>query len=267
MVPSPLESRTVNPSRPPRTFVVVPAYQAAATLGDTLERIPEAAWEHLERVLVVDDGSRDGTGDVARSLLSRFPRLEVRSQPANRGYGPTVRAGLEAARASSCEVAAVLHADGQYPPERILEFAGLCRDRGLALLQGSRHLSGGARAGGMPLYKIVAGRLLVALENRTFGLKLTDYHSGYLFHHRRALDRLPYHLLGESFDFDLQVIACAAAAGLPVGEEAIATRYADEVSHLRPIPYGLRVLRVVRRFHRGHFHRLLGTAVRADAGF
>lgn len=252
---------------PPRTFVVVPAYQAAATLRETLERIPAADWEHLERVLVVDDGSRDGTGDLARSLVPRFPRLEVLSRSPNQGYGPTVRAGLEAARDSSCEIAAVLHADGQYPPERLLEFAGLCRDRGLALLQGSRHLSGGARAGGMPLYKIAAGRLLVALENRTFGLALTDYHSGYLFHHRRALDLLPYDRLGDSFDFDLQAIACAAAAGLPIGEEAIATRYADEVSHLRPIPYGLRVLRVVLRFHRGHFHRLLEATVRADAGF
>lgn len=119
----------------------------------------------------------------------------------------------------------------------------------------------------MPLYKIVAGRILVALENRTFGLDLTDYHSGFLFHHRRALDRLPYRALGDSFDFDLQAIACAAAAGLPVGEEAIATRYADEISHLRPIPYGLRVLRVLRLYRAGHFHRLLSVPHLKARGF
>lgn len=254
----------MKPDLPPRTFVVIPAYQAAATLRDTIGRLPSAAWDHLERVLVVDDGSRDGTGDLARSLAQHQPRIEVVTHPTNLGYGPTVRRGLQEAMASCCEVAAVLHADGQYPPERILEFASLCRDRGLSLLQGSRHLSGGARRGGMPLYKILAGRMLVALENRTFGLDLTDYHSGFLFHHRRALDRLPYDALGDSFDFDLQAIACAAAAGLSIGEEAIATRYADEISHLRPIPYGLRVLRVLHLYRTGHFHRLL-SEVRRDA--
>jgi len=239
-----------------KLFVVVPAYQAEATLEETLERIPGSTWPSIERLLIVDDGSRDGTRRVATRLAAREPRIEVVHHDANRGYGPTVRRGLEAARASSCDVAVVLHADGQYPPERLLECAEVCLSGGLALLQGSRHRDGTARAGGMPLYKIVAGRLLVALENRVFGLALTDYHSGFLFHSRRALDAIPYAELGSSFDFDLQVIACAAAAGLPVGETGIATRYAGEVSHLRPIPYGLRVLEVLRRYRQGRFHRL-----------
>jgi len=252
MVPSPLGGAIVNP----RVFVVVPAYQAALTLRETIGRIPESTWPHLDRLLIVNDGSRDGTGDVAMDLARVHPVIEVRHHETNLGYGPTVRDGLEEARRSSCDVAVVLHADGQYPSERVLEFARACGDRKLALLQGSRHRDGGARRGGMPLYKIFAGRLLVALENRVFGLSLSDYHSGYLVHHRIALERIPYAALGTSFDFDLQVIACAASLGLPIGEEAIATRYADEVSHLRPVSYGLRVLRVLRQYRQGHFHRL-----------
>lgn len=253
---SSLEPAAVN------LFVVMPAYQAESTLAATVARIPEGAWSAIERLLIVDDGSTDGTKAIAQELARANPRIEVRSNGVNRGYGPTVGSGLEAAKASSCDVAGVLHADGQYPPERLLEFASLCRDRGLALLQGSRHKSGSARQGGMPLYKILAGRSLVALENRVFGLALTDYHSGFLFHDRRALEAIPYSRLGASFDFDLQAIACAVALGLPVGEEAIATRYAGEISHLRPIPYGLRVLKVLRDFRRGHFHRLCGVAGR-----
>ena len=237
-------------------FVVMPAYQAESTLATTVARVPEGAWPGIERLLIIDDGSTDSTMAVALDLAHANPRIEVRSNGINLGYGPTVGSGLESARASPCDVAGVLHADGQYPPERIMEFASLCRDRGLSLLQGSRHKSGSARQGGMPLYKIAAGRILVALENRVFGLALTDYHSGYLFHDRRALQSIPYARLGSSFDFDLQAIACAVALGLPVGEQAIATRYAGEVSHLRPIPYGLRVLKVLRDFRRGHFHRL-----------
>jgi hypothetical protein len=130
------------------------------------------------------------------------------------------------------------------------------RERSLDLLQGSRHLSGGAKQGGMPLYKILAGKALVRLENATFSQDLTDMHSGFLFYSRRALDRIPFDKLGTSFDFDLQVLACASALGLAVGEEAIPTRYAGEVSHLNPVAYGLRVLSVLWNYRIGRFHRL-----------
>lgn len=238
--------------------VVVPAYQAGSTLRDTLERIPPETWEAIGHLIVIDDGSTDDTLRIARKLAEENPKIRPLPNGRNLGYGPTVRRGLIEARSMGCEVAAILHADGQYPPERLLEFAAILGRRKLALLQGSRHLSGGARRGGMPIYKILAGKILVALENRVFALRLTDYHSGFLFHHRTALERIPYESLSDSFDFDLEVIACARAAGLPVGEEAIETRYADEVSHLRPIPYGMRVLGVLRRYGGGHYHRLVG---------
>ena len=238
-----------------RIFVVVPAYQAEATLEDTLERIPAEAWSAVETVLVLDDGSRDGTSAATERLRARHPQVHGVRSERNRGYGPTVRDGLAQARASSCDVAVVLHADGQYAPELLLPLAARLRGRRLALLQGSRH-RGGALAGGMPFLKFLGGKGLCALERRVLGLPLTDFHSGYILHGRDALDRIPYERLGNSFDFDLQVIACAAALGLAVGEEPIPTRYAGEVSHLRPIPYVLRVLSVLNRYRAGEFHRL-----------
>jgi hypothetical protein len=105
----------------------------------------------------------------------------------------------------------------------------------------------------MPLYKYVANAVLNRLENFTFGLSMTDYHSGYLVYGRRVLHGVSFARLSDSFDFDLEVIASARAAGLAVAEAAIPTHYGDEVSHLRPIPYGLRVLRVLWRFQQGHY--------------
>lgn len=239
-----------------KLFVIIPAYQAEATLEATVDRIPVSAWEAIETLLVLDDGSLDGTGAAAQRLAARQPRVRTTRAAKNRGYGPTVRAGLEAARMSACDAAVVLHADGQYAPELLLTLATRLAERRLDLLQGSRLKGGGALAGGMPLYKFVAGRALCAMERRVLGLPLTDFHSGYLLHGRAALDRIPYERLGDSFDFDLQILACAAALGLAVGEESIPTRYADEVSHLRPVPYGLRVLSVLRRYRDGEFHRL-----------
>jgi hypothetical protein len=121
------------------------------------------------------------------------------------------------------------------------------------LLQGSRHKLGTARDGGMPLYKIVAGQALTWLENRCFGLALTDYHSGFLVYSRRALLTIPFTDLSSYFDFDLEVIASAVALGLEVDELGIPTRYAGEKSHLQPIRYGYRVLMVLYRYQLGRY--------------
>jgi len=238
--------------------VFIPAYQAASTLGSVFERIPSDLWEHIAQVVVVVDGCTDGTESVVREWMERDDRVGVVLHPSNQGYGPSVRDGIEAISRTGCDIAVCLHADGQYPPELVLALASRMTDRKLDLLQGSRHLSGGAFRGGMPVYKIVAGKLLVKLENFVFGARMTDYHSGFVFYSRRALDAIPFEKLGTSFDFDLQAIACACALGLAVGEEPIPTRYADEVSHLNPFTYGLRVLRVLRRYRSGDFHRLCG---------
>lgn len=236
--------------------VIVPAYQAASTLSRVVERIPSDLWPDIDHFLVIDDGSSDATSEIVRGLAKRHPQIELLAHPRNLGYGATVRDGLLAARNWNSHATVCLHADGQYPPERIPWLLGQMDQRGLDLLQGSRHLDGGARKGGMPLYKIVAGKLLVALENAVFGLELTDYHSGFLFYSRKAIDLVPFDKLGASFDFDLQVIACCRAMALSIGEESIPTRYADEVSHLRSIPYGLRVLNVLWRYRRSEFHRV-----------
>jgi glycosyltransferase involved in cell wall biosynthesis len=238
--------------------IFVPAYQAASTLDSVFERIPSELWERLVGIVVVVDGCIDGTESVVRGWMERDARVQLVLHPYNQGYGPSVRDGIEAITRTDCDIAVCLHADGQYPPELILPLALRMQERKLDLLQGSRHLSGGALQGGMPLYKILAGKLLVKLENFVFGARMTDYHSGFVFYSRRALQSIPFQRLGTSFDFDLQAIACACTLRLSVGEESIPTRYANEVSHLNPFTYGLRVLMVLWRFRRGDFRRLCG---------
>jgi hypothetical protein len=91
------------------------------------------------------------------------------------------------------------------------------------------------------------------LENATLGLSMTDYHSGYLIYSRRVLADVPFQRLSDSFDFDLEMIAAARARRLAVAEAPVPTHYGDEVSHLNPITYGLRVLRVMWNYRRGRY--------------
>jgi glycosyltransferase involved in cell wall biosynthesis len=232
-----------------RLVVVVPAYQAARHLHGVCERLRASAPPGLERIVVVDDGSRDGTAAVAEAAGA--PVAVVR-RARNGGYGAAMKDGLRAARALGADVVACVHADGQYSPEALPALLAERESRGVDLLQGSRIASGTARAGGMPLYKIAGNAVLNRLENLTFGLRMTDYHSGYLVYGPAAL-ALPVDGLSDSFDFDLEVIASARARGLAVGEAPIPTHYGDEVSHLNPLSYGLRVLRVLWRYRRGRY--------------
>ena len=232
--------------------VVVPAYNAARHLPGVLNRLRAAPLPELSRVVVVNDGSTDGTAAcVAAAPPGRWP-VELVDRPRNGGYGAAMKSGLERARQLDPEMVACVHADGQYSPEALPALVADLRARGLDLLQGSRVASGTALSGGMPLYKYVANAVLNRLENRTLGLGMTDYHSGYLLYGRRAL-ALPTAGLSNSFDFDLELIATARAHGLRVAEAPVPTHYGDEESHLNPITYGLRVLRVMWNYRRGRY--------------
>ncbi|HSS39684.1 MAG TPA: glycosyltransferase family 2 protein, partial [Polyangia bacterium] len=121
-----------------RVAVVVPAYNAARHLEGVVQRILAAPPSDLERIVVVDDGSRDATGTLARALAARHAELLVIQRPANGGYGAAMKDGLAAAKAAGAEVVATVHADGQYGPELLGDLVTALERRGLDLLQGSR---------------------------------------------------------------------------------------------------------------------------------
>jgi glycosyltransferase involved in cell wall biosynthesis len=232
--------------------VVIPAYNAARHLADVVSRVAKTPDADLRRIVVVDDGSTDDTAARVRGLGPLACPLALVERARNGGYGAAMQDGLRVARRDAPDVVACVHADGQYSPEALPALLAELQVRRLDLLQGSRIASGTAKSGGMPLYKRAANAVLNRLENWTLGLGMTDYHSGYLLYGRRAL-ALPFETLSSSFDFDLEVIATARAHGLAVGEAPVPTRYADEESHLQPITYGLRVLRVLWNYRRGHY--------------
>jgi len=232
--------------------IVMPAYNAGRHVAAVLERLARLPEEVVTRVIVVNDGSTDDTRAVVASAPPPPWPLELVDRPRNGGYGAAMKDGLAAARRHGAELVACIHADGQYSPEVLPALTSRMCGLRLDLLQGSRIASGTARSGGMPLYKRAANAALNLLENRTFGLEMTDYHSGYLLYGPRAL-ALPFASFSDSFDFDLEVIASARAHQLSVGEAPVPTHYGDEISHLKPLSYGIRVLRVLWKFQRGSY--------------
>jgi len=241
-----------------RTAIITPAYNAARTLGSIYERIPAQAWAQIQRIFVVDDGSTDNTWAVIQQLAEKYDILQPLRHEVNRGYGGAEKTLLDAALADEAEIVVMLHADGQYSPEKILDLLNPFQHGDAGMVQGSRMLAGGALKGGMPFYKYIANKCLTAVENLVLGLRLAEYHSGYMLYHRRALEAIPYHQLSDSFDFDMEMIVMSRVLNLRLVEVAIPTIYADEVSYLNPVKYGLDILSVLWRYKRGDYHRLVG---------
>lgn len=245
-------------------FIFVPAYNVENTLGDVLSKIDESVLSRAH-VLVIDDGSRDGTAQAYEHFMSNYAENARESESAgnardlkshfecfkfeqNSGYGAVVKKGLAEGIASGAAFVACLHGDGQYPAEKLGEFFDEMENCNLDLLQGSRHaVAGEAKRGGMPFYKRLGGAFLTALENRAFRVKLTDRHSGFIVYSSRFLKTVDLNRLSPSFDIDLELISIADARHFAVAELPIPTRYADEKSNLNVITYGMRVLRQIWR--------------------
>ena len=154
-------------------------------------------------------------------------------------------------------MAVLLHSDGQYSPEKIPELLEPFDQDQADLVQGSRMLGGNAFKA-MPTYKYLSNKALTAVENLGLGMRMAEYHSGYMIYNRRFLEAVAYRKLSDYFDFDLEMIVAAKGPGLPDNGAA-------HPHHLRPggllpqpVKYGFKVLDVVRRYRKGDYHRLLG---------
>ena len=241
-------------------FILMPAYNAASTIEKVFARIPTAARDRIQRYVVVNDGSTDDTEAALARLRTQFPSLVTLTHAVNRGYGAAEKTLLAYALEQGADVGIVLHSDGQYSPELIPDLLRPFDDDSADLVQGSRMLDGSALRGRMPVYKFVANKVLTSIENWAFGLNLAEYHSGYMLYSRKTMATIPFGKLSDSFDFDLEMIVMAHIGKLRIAEIAIPTIYAGEVSHLRPVQYGLRVLGIVGNYKRGKYHRLQADA-------
>lgn len=123
-------------------FVIMPAYNAGATLEQVFTRLPEEARARIKRYIIVNDGSSDDTGAAMERIADRFPKVDLLTHPQNRGYGGAEKTLLTHALEQGVEVAVLLHSDGQYSPEKIPEMLEPFDNNTADLVQGSRMLGG-----------------------------------------------------------------------------------------------------------------------------
>jgi glycosyltransferase involved in cell wall biosynthesis len=241
-----------------RVVVVMPAYNASRTLERTHEEV--LAHGFVDRVVVVDDASRDDTADRARMLA----RTTVHVHAVNRGYGANQKTCYALALDDGADVVVMVHPDYQYTPRLLPALvAPIVWDVHDCML-GSRILGGHARSGGMPFYKYVANRVLTFAENVLLDAKLSEYHTGYRAFSREVLLQLPLADNSDDFVFDNQMLAEILWRGYRVGEVSCPTKYFAEASSInfsRSLRYGFGCLETAARF------RLAAWGLGGDARF
>jgi glycosyltransferase involved in cell wall biosynthesis len=224
--------------------VLIVAYNAKDTLARVLDRIPQDFAQKIDSILVCDDASTDNTHQVGLEYKSgsNLPLTIVRHE-INLGYGGNQKTGYQWALEKNLDAVILLHGDGQYAPEYLPQMVEPIISGRADVVFGSRMITqGGARKGGMPLYKYVGNKILTYLQNSLAKVSLTEWHSGYRAYSVSALRKVNFLKNSDYFDFDSQIILQMIGARQRITEIEIPTFYGDEISRVNGIKYGLKIL-------------------------
>ncbi len=215
--------------------LVIPAYRAAATVGDVATRARRAL--PGARCYVVDDGSDEGTAAAARAAGA-----DVLTHTGNRGKGAALATGIARAIAHGADTLVTLDADGQHLPEEIPKLIEPVACGAADLVLGARQ-----RSGRMPLGRRVTNWLSAALASR-LGVPVPDAQTGFrAFTRALALAVQPPE---SRYDYETAFLLGALAGGYRVASVAVATVYNGERSHFRYVADTWRLARVFSRYGR-----------------
>jgi glycosyltransferase involved in cell wall biosynthesis len=221
--------KAISSRKKPKVIGVILAYNVAKMLPRAIERIRAIPKGLLDDLILMDDGSKDGTYEVAKKLgIKSFRHVP------NRGYGGNLKEGIKKALEMGADYIVEIHGDGaQFNPISIKYAMPLMQEGNAQLILGSRFtVPGQALKNGMPLIRFLANRGLSFFDRLILGLKLTEFHTGFRIYGRKLIEKVPYKANTNDYLFSFQIIAQAAYYRMPVKEVPVEADYhADHTSH------------------------------------
>ncbi len=203
------------------TWVVLPTYNEA----ENLEAIVAAVRERLpdeRRVLVVDDASPDGTGEIADKIAAQSDDVEVLHRPGKQGLGPAYVAGFRRALEGGAELIAQMDADFSHDPADLPRLLHAAADADLVL--GSRYVDGGGVADWGPLRRLIS-RGGSAYARTVLGVGVSDLTGGYKVFRRAVVEAIDVETIPSlGYAFQVETTYRAIAAGFRVVEVPIVFR-------------------------------------------
>ena len=213
---TPVSSAASHPADRPRFLTALPVFNEVRHVTTVLDEVAKYASD----VLVVDDGSTDGT----RELLSKRNDVDVVLHAHNRGYGAALQTAFDYAVIRRYDVIVTIDCDGQHEPQRIVQFATGCQEDDI--ISGSRYLDQHQSMEGVPAERRRINQQITADLNEKLDLHLTDAFCGFKAYCVGALARLTLTETGYAMPLELWVQA--ARHGLRIVERPIPLIYLDE---------------------------------------
>jgi dolichol-phosphate mannosyltransferase len=207
----------------PRVLTALPVYNEAGHVGEVLDPVVR----YSPHVLVVDDGSTDGTA----ALLAKREDVSVVTHAENQGYGAALVTAFRFAIENQFDVLVTIDCDGQHQPQRIPQFvAVISKDshRPIDIVSGSRYLRQLEGDSSPPADRMRINHQLTAELNERLGLNLTDAFCGFKAYRVSALARFVDCIRETGYAMPLEVWVQAARLGLQVVELAVPLIYLDE---------------------------------------
>ena len=230
-----------------KILIFIPAYNVEKQILRVLNKIPDNIFsDHLTNIIIIEDCSKDNTKQIIQSYLndsknSNFVKLIQNEK--NLGYGGVQKKAFDYAIENNFDYVIMLHGDDQYDPRIIPEFIEKISNENVHAVFGSRFINPKEPLkGGMPLNRYIGNRAVTFIQNLIVGTKMTEFHSGYRCYKVDILKKINFKKNTNDFYFDSEIIIQMSKLNLIIKEIQIATIYADEISNLKPIPYGINVL-------------------------
>jgi glycosyltransferase involved in cell wall biosynthesis len=219
--------------------IVIPAYNESARIGNALTQVLECVRAHgwTAEVLVVNDGSKDDTGEIVRSFAARNPILRMIENPVNRGKGYSVRNGMLNATG---DIMMFTDADLSSPMEETERLLAAIRD-GADIAIGSRWLDRGRQTKHQPWYRQLFGRCFNAVTRLVMGLPFADTQCGFKAFRRQAAYTVFQLQRIERWGFDPELLFIAIKRGYKVREVPVTWGH-DERSRLSYLKDGVKML-------------------------
>lgn len=199
-----------------RALTALPVYNEVRHVDAVLAEVRR----YSQQILVVDDGSSDGTAD----RLADHPEVQVVRHPRNRGYGAALQSAFEFAARGNYDVLVTIDCDGQHEPQRIPDFVRACAQADI--VSGSRYLQVFPGDSRPPEQRRQINRVITAEVNSLLGLTLTDAFCGFKAYRVAAL--APLRITENGYAMPLELWVQAVAHGLRIVELPVPLIYLDE---------------------------------------